>query len=189
MNTMPTVNSIIATAIAVANAAAYDAVAAAVCAVHCTKKAAQQVKKAVNISAVIPPHEYVELIERVMAMKPHKRKNFKACMTDFRGVRTKIIWEHGQLVNWDDVAQQFIPVKPYQCERFEGITRCGKAVNQILNRAAASNVSSEEFSQFLANGVQVVTRHFQTGKHYGRCNMNKGKSAVARTPGREVRFH
>ena len=67
-----------------------------------------------NHTIAIPHTQYEEFIQRVMAMKPRKRKNFKGHLVDAYGVNTKVIWRDGKFYNWSEKVNQYCRVKSWE---------------------------------------------------------------------------
>jgi len=59
---------------------------------------------------IVPQKQYDEKMKDVMSLKPNKRKNFKAYMTDKHGIRTKVRFIDGKLMCYSTIVNKMTEV-------------------------------------------------------------------------------
>ena len=63
---------------------------------------------------VISNKEYDFIMGKISKMKPSKRKNYKGCIINPHGVKTKLRFINNELVNYEPRNNGFIKVRPHR---------------------------------------------------------------------------
>ena len=131
---------------------------------------------------------YARWQNEITHLKPRKRKNWKDVLTDKRGQRTKVIYKDGGFHNWSTIYSRWSEVWPETKVSSElrnnahvsstAISPFGRIYCKIMH----SELTDEAKSRLCRTLMRETVKLNHTGNHAGRSNLNKGKSAVSRTP-------
>ena len=142
--------------------------------------------KTKSLISVVEDEFYARWQNEIARLKPRKRKNWKGLLIGKSGQRTKVIYKDGTFHNWCPMYSRWSEVRP-QKKIFSELRNNAKAEvhDSVFGRTyrdiMVSDLTDEEKSQRCGRLMLEEVKRNHTGKHAGRSNLNKGKSAVART--------
>ena len=146
--------------------------------------------KTKSLISVVEDEFYARWQNELARLKPRKRKNWKGLLIGKSGQRTKVIYKDGTFHNWCPMKSRWSEVWPEKKISSElrnnanaKLSDCESSpFDRIYRDIKVSDLTDEEKSQLCERLMQEEIKRNHTGKHAGRSNSNKGKSAVARTP-------
>ena len=137
--------------------------------------------------STVEDETYARWENEIARLKPRKRKNWKSSLTDKWGQRTKVIYKDGTFYNWSTIFSRWSEVRS-ETKIFSVMRDNANAktcqfspFGRMYHGIMVSDLTDEDKSQHCRTLIQEELKRNHTGKHAGRSNLNKGKSAVART--------
>ena len=131
---------------------------------------------------------YARWQNEIARLKPRKRKNWKSFLKDKWGQRGKVIYKDDTFYTWSVIyswwSEVWSETKIFSVMRDNANAKIcpfspfGRMYHDIM----VSDLTDEDKSQLCRRLFGEAVKRNHTGNHAGRSNLNKGKSAVARTP-------
>ena len=124
----------------------------------------------------------------IARLKPRKRKNWKGSIKDKWGQRSKVIYKDGTFHNWCPMYSKWSEVWSETKISSELRNNANAKIcesspfGRIYRDIMLSDLTDEDKSQLCKTLMQETVKLNHTGNHAGRSDLNKGKSAVGRTP-------
>jgi hypothetical protein len=109
---------------------------------------------------IIDEEAYTKILSKIQKLHPRKRKNWKSFLTDKFGVRSKLIYQDFQLMNYSLPAGKFLPVMTIQTLaqidlNLKPLSECG--VRVLMGMSCAD-----------ATAIDIAKN--RSGNHAGRVN-------------------
>ena len=108
----------------------------------------------------IPDSQYDEFMQRVMALPERKRSKWHDTICDKNGVRTRIQYKNGQLMNWSLKSHSWGVVNPAR------YIAAHKA--EMVNVSEIGRVLVEEDHDAFLRAICSAIHYNQTGNHKSR---------------------